>query len=505
MESQLIDPKLFRTFFASFLASILGYYVLYLVYMLLENYMDIFILSVLSSLAIKPLKDYALSSIKHHLENPYSFSCTSNSFCSAALKFFLDFKNYKFSLKSYYLPLMLVMYLIVFKIQLKFQPIIIGVFCLMDLFFRFLADLALLINNKKLINENSEVLVSIVTIGTILGVILGVFVIHSLAFGCMILEISQESQTLYYQLSKLTGSELVQQLIDQVNERLGQDELVDITNSLLEDVPMGEDLECSYILDTLVDTPYIGPLAKSYRGLVDEWLAYAGISSAQIIEVYTFYSDRINNAVLKAAMFLSNQLYLNIFSLTMSISSTFEKAIIFVTLLYLLLREEKTFVSKLFDAIPFPENIEEEISNTFTASVVGLFSAISKCAVSHFIITWVIYDLLDLSLKYTFAAFSAGIALFPVFPAWVINIPTIVYLCIGGEYVKACILLSVEWFLQDYIDSSFYEKDVREVNPDLVAIAIGLGLYEFGSLGIIYGPLIACAGVLLYKIGSKWV
>ena len=57
--------------------------------------------------------------------------------------------------------------------------------------------------------------------------------------------------------------------------------------------------------------------------------------------------------------------------------------------------------------------------------VIGLFKGMFLSMLTHYIITWIVYDVFDLGFKYTFSAISAVIALFPVCSSWMFNLPTI--------------------------------------------------------------------------------
>ena len=58
-----------------------------------------------------------------------------------------------------------------------------------------------------------------------------------------------------------------------------------------------------------------------------------------------------------------------------------------------------------------------------------------------------------------------------------------------------------------YVDSrlatDIFENRLKKISSALVGMSIFLGLYAFGSQGIIYGPLLVSMGYTIYEIGNS--
>lgn len=162
----------------------------------------------------------------------------------------------------------------------------------------------------------------------------------------------------------------------------------------------------------------------------------------------------------------------------------------------MLLTDDKSIVERVIAALPINASIEYPLITSVNSTVIGLFKSIWICAIQHYMITWILYDFLDIHMKYTVSAGTAIAALFPVLYSWYFNVPTLIWLCYNSDFAKAGLILVIEGSLE-MLDAKVYARNISGANPNVIALAMFLGIYQFGLLGILYGPLIASAVIII--------
>lgn len=100
-------------------------------------------------------------------------------------------------------------------------------------------------------------------------------------------------------------------------------------------------------------------------------------------------------------------------------------------------------------------------------------------------------------------AIMAFLSVIPFVGAFIVYIPAGIILIIGGSYVKGIIVIAVGSIVISQIDNvlrPFLISGRTSMHPLLLFFTILGGVYLFGLLGIVLGPLIAAVFVTLLKI-----
>jgi predicted PurR-regulated permease PerM len=95
------------------------------------------------------------------------------------------------------------------------------------------------------------------------------------------------------------------------------------------------------------------------------------------------------------------------------------------------------------------------------------------------------------------------VSILPVIGPSLIWVPTVIYLFIKGNNVAGIELLIYGLFLINWIQALLTPRIMSrtaEMNPAIALIGIIGGLYAFGILGLILGPLILAYFILLIEI-----
>lgn len=146
----------------------------------------------------------------------------------------------------------------------------------------------------------------------------------------------------------------------------------------------------------------------------------------------------------------------------------------------------------------------EKIARQFNKSLEGIFISTLEIVLSHTVITWLLFDLVDIDFVYIFAFFSGLISLFPILSPYLILLPGAMFLALkfGWTYYN---LIKIVGLVVSYIviiinlDNAIYNKHFS-THPYITGLSFVMGMYTFGFKGIIYGPLLMCLSKLISQV-----
>lgn len=509
-ESQVVDYKLVRSMVLAFVICFITGYTGYLVIGMIKDYMNVIMLALVSSLAMRPLKESLTSFFKFHFRSDQAFSFTRHCLFVKimwgviGIREFNPVRRLKERAGDLFNMVVVVFVCYIALLRVKTGTLVFGAFVLaaVDLVMRVKLDIIQSLIRKSKPKGNTGALNSFISILVILLVLAVVIIAQSIAAGAVFLEITEQGQIYITEMEKLMNSEMVDDYYNQVKELIQEQDLSQTLSTIFEDANQDDDQTCSCYLEYLSSLPYIGGLAFKYATHVDNWLDYIGFSTGQLIALYNFYSERVNSTALNVSVLLGSTLINKFSAITYSVSSSINSFLFYMTLIFLLVSMKQSIIDKLILAIPIDASTRKTIEESTIRSVLGLFKSLFKISISHFLLTWILYDLANLPFKYTLSSICALAGLFPIVSTWILHIPIIISLCVQGNFLVAIIVLVYEWFVMDYIDSDIYGANMKHIDPSLITLAIAMGIYNYGVLGIIYGPLIAALVGLLYSLYS---
>lgn len=213
--------------------------------------------------------------------------------------------------------------------------------------------------------------------------------------------------------------------------------------------------------------------------------------SAEVGSIIHSFVTRVANSLVNSL----SQLILNFPTLSLHF------LVVFFTLFYTL-RDKEQFVSYIQSLLPFSKDVEKKLfesSKGITSSVLygqvivgilqGLIAGIGLFASN-----------VPNALFLTLLACLAGI--FPIIGPYIVWLPVSIYLIIGGNNISALILIifglissTIDNFLRPIIISKR-----TKMNPSLILIGMIGGVFFFGILGIILGPLIIAYLLIVLEI-----
>lgn len=466
-----------------------------MLYSLLQGFIDIFAIALVTSLAIRPVKDWI------HAQFIIAYGSTSKfPMLQSTLLFYLSSslhlcKNATFSLL--FIPF--ISYLI-YKSSVLF---IIGLFLIV-----ILADLILkilfgfIIKSFKLLKlyEYDSFFDSVLTIFLMITLIILALLLQTAAIGSVVIELTEHGKTFFDWCSDFFDAELLDNLSESsylaALERNFGDAWRNLTKQTLEEAEM-----CSSYITSIKELPIVGDVMFNFLLDLEEWLSMFQLSTNHLAYVVLSVPQNFD-LIWKIVSTTIKLLFSNIGGVAFTISAILERVILYLTLVYILVKDQTSILEKCLNLIPLEKKIRFEILDDILSTISGISTSFLLAAFVHYGVTLWAYYILDLELKHTFAVLTAVVGLFPFFGAWFVNMPMIIWKIARWDY-SGLVLFFIEYFIVGQLDGMIYSAQLESYNPTLVGIVIVLGIYKFGTFGIFYGPLILSFGYMIFKLAKQ--
>ncbi len=153
--------------------------------------------------------------------------------------------------------------------------------------------------------------------------------------------------------------------------------------------------------------------------------------------------------------------------------------------------------------LPLPRKTKTALEESLINAIYGFFISSFKIFVYHLVFTWLIFDLFNVKFQYLYSLIAGIITIFPFISPWMLALPPAVELYFfQGKGLKALGLLVIYFVIISYVDGLIMKK-YAHTHPYVLGMSIALGLYAFGLIGVVYGPVLVCTSIIVYEFLSK--
>ena len=247
----------------------------------------------------------------------------------------------------------------------------------------------------------------------------------------------------------------------------------------------------------------IGQVSDVYLSIRDfeittgiEKIAPSLLESKEIATEIIAASSYLRASLSEFMLSLFKNTILNIPSISLGI-------LILLFTFFFALKESGNFQEYFSILFPFPKQYEKRFFDSFgkiTGSflygqfIVGIFQGI---------IAGMGYFILGVPNALLLTVITTIVGIIPVIGPWLVWIPVDIILFISGKTDLAIALLIYGLFVINLIDSllrSAVVSNKAEINPAIALIGVIGGLYAFGVIGLILGPLILAYLIILIEI-----
>jgi predicted PurR-regulated permease PerM len=176
--------------------------------------------------------------------------------------------------------------------------------------------------------------------------------------------------------------------------------------------------------------------------------------------------------------------------------------LVFLACLYYLLQSDTFFIEYIAAILPIHNQSKSNFVDTLTKSINGIFVGSFLVCISHGLITYFFFYLLDLNYIYVATFITAFTALFPFVSSSLIFVPVLFVLRLKENplwwyYVVA---YAVSQFFLLWILEPFIYRRIPASHPYLTGIAIVLGWSAFGFEGVFLGPMLIVFTITAYDL-----
>ncbi len=118
--------------------------------------------------------------------------------------------------------------------------------------------------------------------------------------------------------------------------------------------------------------------------------------------------------------------------------------------------------------------------------------------------TWIVFDILDLNLGFIMAIAAAFCSIIQLTSPFIICIPHALYIYFVRENLIQALLFIVSYMLiSSKVYNDIFENSI-DIHPYVTGLSIMMGIYAFNLQGIIYGPLLMCMALIVYRIVKRY-
>jgi predicted PurR-regulated permease PerM len=466
------------------------YSALWLLVALLQEYIDIFAIALVTSLAMRPLKH----SIHYYLVIGYS-SDKKFPYLQYSLLFKLPELFSSGTLGYLVVFASMIIYKLSFSHFLFFSSSILFIDLIFKLFLGFFIKLTSLIFQKKLV-----LLDTVLTFMLILLLVIILGMLQTFIFGSVAWELTQKGKVLIDFFVGLVDEDPLESFKSSPYSRVLNENFGDIWRNMTE-VPVENANVIQGYINYGRGMPVVGGIVNSGVAIVDLYLSDLGLSAVGLLYMLNSIPSK-TEYIWKTVIFALKTVFGNIGGVAYKISYLLERIILYFTLVSILVKGEGKVVEKAIGLVPLSKELQNEISADIVKTVAGITTSFVMAFLIHYVVTLATFLLLGLEFKFLFSALAAAVGFFPYFGAWVMTLPMIGYL-LFNDLQKCLILFAVEYFLIGFLDSKVYTSQLGYFNESMIGIVIVLGIYKFGFFGIFYGPLIMALGYLMFKVGNS--
>ena len=242
------------------------------------------------------------------------------------------------------------------------------------------------------------------------------------------------------------------------------------------------------------------PLARLWSAIPLErgmrWLAEHGVTEQHVREFITKNMENVAGLLATWTGVLARNILVFFFDLFVALLTAFY-----------LFRDGPALLERVRQALPLEDAYREGLfyitHNVLYASVISSIVV----AVAQGILGGLIFWILGIKAPLVWGMAMAFFAFLPVVGPWVIYIPAVLFFLVSEEYTKAVVLLVLGTVLVSSVDNVLRPILVSgrsQLNGLLVFISLLGGVFAFGALGLVLGPiLVALADAVLEVYAAK--
>jgi predicted PurR-regulated permease PerM len=179
--------------------------------------------------------------------------------------------------------------------------------------------------------------------------------------------------------------------------------------------------------------------------------------------------------------------------------------LMYFLLYYLLVGEDSAFARKVYVAVPFNEENTATLMDEFSRIVRTTITSSGAVALVQGAILTITFLTFKIQGAILWGFIATIVSFVPVFGSTLVWVPATVIQLLQGDYAAGVAILIAGLFasVMDNFLRPIIQKKVGEIHPFLSLLGIVIGVYLFGLIGIVIGPLLLSYFLLTVEMFSR--
>jgi predicted PurR-regulated permease PerM len=214
------------------------------------------------------------------------------------------------------------------------------------------------------------------------------------------------------------------------------------------------------------------------------------------------FSAEIGSTIYSFVTKITNSLMNSISKLILNFPTLFLQLLVVFFVLFFVLRDKEELIKYIQSILPFSKEIEKKLFKSSKDITVSVLYGQVVIGILQGIIVGIGFFIFKIpnALLLTFFAALAGI--FPIIGTAIVWVPIVIYLLIAGDSLPAigvAVFGLCSTIVENLVKPVFISKRTN-MNTSLILIGMIGGLFLFGILGIILGPLIIAYLLIILEL-----
>ncbi|MDQ1276784.1 MAG: hypothetical protein QG610_2362 [Euryarchaeota archaeon] len=179
--------------------------------------------------------------------------------------------------------------------------------------------------------------------------------------------------------------------------------------------------------------------------------------------------------------------------------------LMYFLLYYLLVGEDSAFARKVYLAVPFNEENTATLMDEFSRIVRTTITSSGAVALVQGAILTITFLTFNIQGAILWGFIATIVSFVPVFGSTLVWVPATIIQLLQGDYTAGFAILIAGLFASvvDNFLRPIIQKKVGEIHPFLSLLGIVIGVYLFGLIGIVIGPLLLSYFLLTVEMFSR--
>lgn len=214
------------------------------------------------------------------------------------------------------------------------------------------------------------------------------------------------------------------------------------------------------------------------------------------------FSNEIGSTLSSSITRFANSVMTSLSSLILNFTTIFLKLLIVFFTLFFVLRDKEEFIEYIQSLSPFPKDTDKKLFKSSQDITISVLYGQVVLGILQGIVTGVGFFIFKVPNSLLLSLFAVLAGIFPIIGTAIVWVPVVIYLFIAGNVIPAIGVLIfglASSIIENVMKPMFVSKRTNLRTPVILIAMIG-GLFLFGILGIILGPLIIAYLIIILEI-----